>query len=454
MKRGWVVLRWLAALSSVPLVFSLVGASADEGRFVRVTAEDVNIRAGGSTETAVIGQAEYGESFHVLGTADGWYHVRIDATQTGWISAALVSETKRFGALQDEMETVEATASVVNVRGGASLLYEVVGQIQPGTSYPLLQRSGDWAQVRLPSERTGWVHTDYVRVAAAPTRDVAAAERARTGGEPPLASPASNSQNAPTATLRERTNLRSGPGLNHAVIRVGAAGHVYPILAQAGNWLQVALADGQRAWVANWLPTLSGSLATVPVQQTVLDSSLRGRTIVLDPGHGGVDVGAVGRRSGVFEKDLALSVSRQLYNKLQATGAHVVLTRPDDRFVSLADRVFLAESQRADVFLSLHFNTHHDPGLTGSMTFYYSPNGADRQLATMIQQELTATLGLPDLGARYGDYYVLRENSQTAVLVELGFLTNAGDEGVAQDLGRQERAAEGLFRALVRHLTP
>ncbi|HEU4965628.1 MAG TPA: SH3 domain-containing protein [Bacilli bacterium] len=509
MKNWTKILTLIACLS---LLFSLVAVAADDGRYVKVTAYEVNIRSGASTEDPVIGRADYGESYAVLSTKNGWYQVSLGRDQVGWIHSSLVNEGSRFQSSNPTIEVVEAKADPLNVRGGNSTSYDIITTIAPGTTYPLLQTSGDWVQIRLPDERTGWVAKWLVDVREAKQKDSAQAEQRKatvladtlnvradgsleanvlgtlTQGEivavqaqdgdwteidfhgakgfvaseflrlpdqpAPQAkaeSPSDAQVDAPTLTLQEPTNIRSGPGTNFALLRTGAKGTKFPITGQSGNWFEIALEGGKAAWVAGWLTKVNGSLDGVAVKSHSLDNELRGKTIVLDAGHGGFDVGAVGPVTGVFEKDITLSLTRILYNKLLATGANVVLTRPDDQFVSLRDRVVIAEQQQADVFVSLHYNTHPDPKVSGTMTFYYDEDGEDHELANIVQEELVKAVGLPDMGTRFGDYAVLRDNPQTAILIETAFLSNPQEEMLCKDSGTQEKAAEAVFQGLVRY---
>lgn len=493
------------------LLFTLIlslAAFAEEGRFLKVTAYGVNIRAGAGTDTDVIGRADFGDSFEVLQVADDWYQVRLAKGEAGWIHASLVQEGARFAAADRSIEEVEAKEPGINVRGGASTSFEVVTTIGPGTRYLLLQKSGDWVQIRLPDERTGWVAAWLVNLSENKVKSTASSERqqatviasqlnvrraaslssevigtlqqneivqvrtvreegwlqieygegvgyiaseyVRLPGQSvqsATTSPLDSSQ--PTLTLKAQVNLRTGPGTNFPVIETARTGSQFSILAKSGAWYQIAAGSEQKAWVAGWLVEVNGSLSDIREEQPTLDSSLRGKTIVLDAGHGGIDIGAIGRASGAFEKDLNLSLAQMLANKLITTGAHVVMTRADDRFLSLQERVEIAEDNRADLFVSLHYNTHQDPSLSGSITFYHSDAGEDRRAAERVQQELVRSLGLPDLGARFGDYYVLRENQTPAILVETAFLTHAEDERHATDLAAQEKAAEGIFRGIV-----
>nr|WP_236588061.1 SH3 domain-containing protein [Tumebacillus amylolyticus] len=487
-------------------------AAAAEGRFVKVIAYDVNIRSGASTEEGVIGHADYGDQFEVVTSENGWYQVQLGKGQSGWIHASLVKEGGRFATSNPVIDVAQSKVESLNVRGGASTSFEIVTTIQPGTTYPVLQQNADWVQIRLPDDRTGWVSKQYVTMSEGKAKPNAQAEQERAtvlsdsvniradnsqsapilgtlklgdlvqvieegadwtkidwqgkeayvkaqylklpGKPSPVKDtlPPSNEQSDVTLTLQDATNLRSGPGTNFALLETGAAGASYPVTGKSGNWLEVTMKNGHTAWIAGWLPNVSGDLSKLPERGQSLDGVLHGKTIVLDAGHGGYDVGAVGRDTGVYEKDLTLSLTTLLANKLTSTGARVVLTRSDDTFVTLDDRVQISKREDCDIFVSLHFNTNANPNLSGTMTFYYNEDGKDHDLANRIQTQLVKNLGLPDLGTRFGDYYVLRENPRPAVLIETDFLTNSGDEQKAKDPNVQDKAAEAVFQALVDYL--
>jgi N-acetylmuramoyl-L-alanine amidase len=502
--------RMLILVVSLSLVFSLVAFAADETRYVKVTAYDVNIRGGAGTEQPVVGHAQYGDTYQVISVQNGWYQVKLSQDQTGWISTSLVKEGGYFATSNPTIETAEATTANLNVRDGASTSYDVITTISPGTTYPLLQTSGDWIQIRLPDERTGWVNKSFIKKDESKAKTIAKAEQQegtviadtlnvrssdsedapilgalkqgdivhvqnkgdawtkisfqnqfgyvksdyiRLQGDPtPQAQQPPATGNGPTLQLNGPTNFRSGPGTNFALLQTGAAGDTFSIVGKSGQWWEIALENGKKAWVANWLVQVSGSSSGVPERNESLDSSLRGKTIVLDAGHGGFDVGAIGGTTGLYEKDATLALTRILYNKLVTTGATVVMTRSDDHFVSLNDRVNISKEKKADLFVSLHYNTNPDPKLSGTITYYYNEQGADHTLANLVEKDLTKSLGLPDLGTRFGDFYVLRENPQTAILIETSFLSNARDEAMAKDQTLEEKAAEGMFQAIVSYL--
>ncbi|MGZ4107268.1 MAG: SH3 domain-containing protein, partial [Tumebacillaceae bacterium] len=97
------------------LAFSLVAFAADETRYVKVTAYDVNIRSGAGTEQPVVGHAQYGDTYEVSAVQNGWYQVKLDQGQTGWISASLVKEGSYFTSSNPTIQTAEATADNLNV---------------------------------------------------------------------------------------------------------------------------------------------------------------------------------------------------------------------------------------------------------------------------------------------------------------------------------------------------
>ncbi len=194
------------------------------------------------------------------------------------------------------------------------------------------------------------------------------------------------------------------------------------------------------------------------------------RTIVIDPGHGGAETGAIGK-GGSQEKDLTLLLARSLKAQLeQKLGVRVLLTRDDDSLVPLHERTALANENKADLFLSVHLNSSFGGRPQGAETYFLSleasdelaaraaeaenpttPAGADadplnslelilwdlaqsrylaesQRLATLIQGELNAELGLKDRGVKQAPFVVLTGAAMPAVLIELGFLSNPEEE--------------------------
>ncbi|MCH2171131.1 N-acetylmuramoyl-L-alanine amidase [Myxococcota bacterium] len=193
------------------------------------------------------------------------------------------------------------------------------------------------------------------------------------------------------------------------------------------------------------------------------------QTVVIDPGHGGRDPGAIGV-GGLREKDVTLRLAKVLEKRLRDRGFNVVTTRDDDRSLSLEERTAIAESVRGDLFVSLHANASKRKSLGGIETYYLDQdyerhsltvaareNGIDRdsvnalqrtvarfrvsetsthsrQMAELVHGELVEGLNegkwtVRDLGVKKGPFYVLFLSDTPAILVEAGFLTNKRDAG-------------------------
>lgn len=238
-------------------------------------------------------------------------------------------------------------------------------------------------------------------------------------------------------------NFRPGPSVNNEPIDVLNQGQTVEVLAEQDNWLRVKLPDGRIGWV-------SGAYVDKPSTSTGNGGSLAGKVIVLDPGHGGSDPGAVGV-TGLQEKEVNLDVSLRAAKKLRALGAKVVMTRDIDVFIPLTQRVSIAEAAGAKVFVSVHANAHPSAQIGGTETYYYgnkATSGASANLATHMQNELVGALRLRDIGVKAADFLVIRQTSMPSVLLELGFLSNAHEESLMRTNDFREKAADAIVRGL------
>ena len=176
-----------------------------------------------------------------------------------------------------------------------------------------------------------------------------------------------------------------------------------------------------------------------------------GRTVVVvDPGHGGGDPGAVGI-GGIHEADIVLDVAQQVASLLEKQGVQAVLTRQDDREVELEPRVDLADRLNADLFVSIHANSIDlsRPDVNGLETYYYDSGGA---LAASIHNSLVNATGMPDRGIRQARFYVLTETSMPAVLVEIGFVTGRDDAARLNSSTSRSQIAAAIVQGILRYL--
>lgn len=179
-------------------------------------------------------------------------------------------------------------------------------------------------------------------------------------------------------------------------------------------------------------------------------SSVDGKIIVIDAGHGGSDPGAVGR-GGLKEKDVTLDIARRVYQLLKGnTNAQVYLTRDTDRYVSLAQRSSMANSLGADSFVSIHINGAENGIERGIETYahYNSPRNA-WALAWHIQDKLVKELGLRDRGLKADNFHVVRETNMDSVLLEIGFITDPTEEALLAKSSTRERAARAIFEGIL-----
>lgn len=197
-----------------------------------------------------------------------------------------------------------------------------------------------------------------------------------------------------------------------------------------------------------------------------LADRVSGRTVVIDPGHGGVDPGAVGE-GGVLEKDIVLAIALRLAPLFRQAAVYTILTRTDDR--DLADpltrgytarkrediprRVEMARRHGADVFLSLHANKVPGPQWWGAQVFYRAGHEPSRRLAGFIQEEFRRhvpdNLREPEA---VDHLYVVTRLDIPAVVVEVGFLSNPQEARLLQRPSYQQTVAEAIFRGTLRYL--
>lgn len=176
------------------------------------------------------------------------------------------------------------------------------------------------------------------------------------------------------------------------------------------------------------------------------DGQLAGRRVILDPGHGGTDPGARGP-GGLLEKDVALDIAVKARELLSLSGVTVSLTRAEDSYRSLAQRVAASLDDRAEVFVSVHCNSYVAPSAHGTETYYYE-SWRGQKLAVVLQQELIDELERSDRGVREAGFYVLRHTTMPAALAEVAFISNPDEEGLLGDAWFRARAALALFRGL------
>ena len=252
-------------------------------------------------------------------------------------------------------------------------------------------------------------------------------------------------------------------------------------LADAGRVIQSAKA----------LPALQ------PSQPQVAGKTDDRITVVIDPGHGGVDPGAIGV-SGVFEKNIVLRVAQEVKRQLEARGRYrVILTREKDIFLTLAQRREVARQVGADLFISLHADSHRSRKVRGASVYTLSETASDAvaselavrenkadliagvdlenqtddvssilleltqretmnlsaQFATMMVEELSKRVKVLANTHRFAGFVVLKAHDVPSVLIELGFLSNRADDRLLAAPKQRKRLAEAVRAAVDRYFS-
>jgi N-acetylmuramoyl-L-alanine amidase CwlD len=177
-------------------------------------------------------------------------------------------------------------------------------------------------------------------------------------------------------------------------------------------------------------------------------SKLTGKTIVLDPGHGGSDPGACGKQD-TYEKEVNLAVAIRLKALLEQAGVNVILTRTGDKFIGLYERAYLANRHRANLFISIHANSHPNSNIHGIEVFHYPRMKQSHRLAEIILDSLSRSTGLQKLGVKTNNFVVIRETAMPSILVELGFLSNYTEERLLKSAEFRDKAAIGIFNGII-----
>jgi N-acetylmuramoyl-L-alanine amidase len=224
-------------------------------------------------------------------------------------------------------------------------------------------------------------------------------------------------------------------------------------VVQVGLFSEQQRADEvYRSLVAASLPAKILSAAAPAVASTPsLPPIPRGATVVvIDPGHGGRDPGAIGI-GGLQEKQINTTISNRVQQQLQAAGITVLMTRSSDVYVDLDARAQMANRAGANLFVSIHANaiSMSRPEVNGLETYYFS---SGERLARSIHSAVLRNVNMRDRGVRQARFYVLRHTTMPSVLVETGFVTGAEDAARFRDPAAVNRIADGIARGILDYL--
>ncbi len=247
------------------------------------------------------------------------------------------------------------------------------------------------------------------------------------------------SENRKAAVTANALNVRNIPSLSGQVVDQLKYGTKVTVEMAQSGWTKVVSSSGVQGWVyGNYLSP------NAPISK---QEPLIGKTIVLDPGHGGKDGGTTSI-SGTPEKMISLAAAKLVGQKLENAGANVIMTRTNDTYIPLGKRANLSNRNHADAFISFHCNWSDDRSVNGVTDFYYQ-KARDNILARDIVNEVSKMTGLTNDGSKFDDLEVLRNNRQPSTLIELGFLSNKQDDAAAESDSFYDQVAQGVYKGLL-----
>ena len=336
-------------------------------------------------------------------------------------------------------KTAIITVNSLNVRSEPSINGNILGKLQKDDNVKVISESNDWVEIT-HNGQSGWISSQYIQ-------DNNSKEIVNTNNIETITS-------GELTILHNGTNIRKRPNTQSTILDRANQGDTFETISFENDWYQIKLDNEQIGYVASWLVSTGEASrseeAPTQISNQELGQSLKNKKIVIDPGHGGKDNGTTGF-NGTLEKRITLETAINLYHKLKEAGADVTLTRTQDRFISLPIRTNTADIQNADAFISIHYDSIKDSSVRGLSTFFYHP--WQKQLAINIHSALINQTNMEDRGARFGDYYVIRENNRNAVLIELGFLSNPSEELLVTTDQYQDSAATGIYEGLARYFS-
>ncbi len=481
----------ITSVSSAPELDSSFSGSGNTGttgtnsveaiNSVIVKGDAVNLRSGAGTGYKTVGQVSKGDKLTVLNSGKDtsgqlWYQVQT-TNGKAWIASWLVT-AETGGAATDSStasqagsnvgKTVYVTGDVVNLRSGAGTSYKQVGQVRKGDSFTVLRSSNDtegkaWYQVEMEDGARVWIASWLTST----TKTNSAASTVSTGLRTSL-------ELKPVLQDGKKTviSLKHGEGNVYSLEKV--SGTQLQLLLDnvtlggqtntQGNGFHVALTEAGDNRVRVTINYTLGSYADIVQEGDWLTlncyhtgSGLAGRTIVLDPGHGGSDPGGCVDGAPINDAEVGYAVAVRLRTLLEQAGATVVMTReeiPSNQKVFMTDRIEMNNQLEPDIFVSIHGNKAGTGVTTATGAETYTYDGkiyTQKYLADDLAEKICDGLKVSTNQksvTKKKNLYVLRMNNHPAVLVECGYLDNPGDLSLLATEAYQQKLAEGIYQGV------
>ncbi len=409
--------------------------------------DNVILRTDSATNSQALLQLDSQTEVSLLAERTGWYKVRVAGKVEGWIPQWLLESSSL------ESDQTLAAQILINtpVYSSQDESTERLGTVETGTYLFVQNEANGWLLVSY-EDQYGYVPTRLVNLI--PAAEIIDEEsEIVVESEPVYDHESIENQRAQAEKLVViRSNeepLLTEASIDSEIMYYATYNQSFTLIEsiEDGNGDEFYLvedADGLRGY----LDSIRVSVSSYSIGHAELPSanSLAEATIMLDPGHGGLDSGATNLSSTRYEKTATFDTAMALKAQLEAQGATVMLTRPNDVFVELENRVQTSNLNQVDAFISIHYDGSEDPTWSGTSTYYY--HQSDEILAQAINQNLSP-LALDNIGVIFGNYHVLRENTRPSVLLELGYMSNQYDLQYIFSDNYHENVAAAVTQGLI-----
>lgn len=480
---------WIAGwLTSVHNTTSQTGTSQNttQQKYGKIMTDVLNVRSGPGTNYTLLTKIGLNEVHEIVEQKEGWYKIKV-GEQLGWVTAdyvelvsAPVNNTENQPTQDNTYaQTVVVTGGTVNIRQQAVIDAKVIAKVNAGERLAITAKQGDWLEVKLYDGTKGWIAewltepttaTTSSRgsileseVLIAPIAEGKAFKIIDSAGRPILLLEGWTSDQYQISSSNDNKIIleldgpteRNYEGKN---TRLGIQGiKIYPKAQKAVIEVSFSFAPTQSISYDEASKKTRIQLGT---KQT---KGLTGKVIVVDPGHssiqpgGWLDPGALGKYTGLKEKDVNTDIAFKLKKLLEEAGAGVIMTHTGQTELSLAARAGLANSANADIFVSVHANYSLKNNISGHSTYYYAPTNdavlntqkySRQKLATLVQRELVIAGGRKDMGVLTANFAVLRETRVPSILVETAFLSDVEEEKLLGTEAYRQKLAIGIFNGI------
>ena len=370
---------------------------------------NINIRESPTTGSKIVGTLKPGDRAEYIDTYHSWHIIKYAGGEyyiASWLTDIEYKKSEKIYFLHDS----------INIRSKPSLDSKVTAQGNSGDSFEVVGEEKGWYKIKLNDGSFGYV------AAWLTSHDI-------------------NSLKSDHITYKKTShdlNLRTGPSVEYDRILTLKKGETVKTVAGENGWDKIVTQNGYVGWCNNYY-----------LKETL---PLAGKVILLDPGHGGHDPGAISY-SGKFEKYLNLSVAQNLKEVLNRAGAAVYMTRTGDTYITNKERGRLADNLGADILLSIHHNSLGNSDYFGLSTYYntinYKSPAYGYNLAEAVYLNAISINGVYRDGILDRNFEVLRETNTPAALIEIGFMSNPTEEMNIHNLSFQNVMVEKIAGGIV-----